>query len=142
MRPAMWTRRVLFGLGISATAWSLALATLPPKEPPDYFYLVFFEPGSTELSAQARATIAGAVRESKEWAQLPVFVDGHGDAAESAATGIALSQARAEAVKAELIRAGVAPNRIQRVKGYGNSKPFRPKGEMLDRRVEIRIGDI
>lgn len=142
MRSSVWTRRALLGGGISTAASSLAFATLPPKKPPDYFFLIFFEHGSAELSAQARNTIVVAERESKEWAQLPVFVDGHSDAAESAAAGIALSQVRAEAVKAELVRAGVAPDRIHRVKGYSNSKPFRPKGEMADRRVEIRIGDI
>ena len=71
-----------------------------------------------------------------------VRLAGHTDNVGSPESNKALSQARAESVRQQLIAFGVAPDRI-RAYGYGDTKPIATndteEGRALNRRVEITL---
>lgn len=73
-----------------------------------------------------------------------VRIEGHTDNAGTPAKNKSLSQRRAEAVKAYLVKAGVAAGRLQ-AKGYGQEKPIADnataEGRGTNRRVEFVIVD-
>lgn len=84
-----------------------------------------------DLTARAAADCPGRLR-----------IEGHTDDTGSAAINDALSQRRAEAVRAALIQRGVSPSRLIAV-GYGASRPVGDNateaGRALNRRIEIHI---
>ncbi|HET6343598.1 MAG TPA: OmpA family protein, partial [Myxococcota bacterium] len=69
-------------------------------------------------------------------------VDGHTDNKGNPAKNLNLSQRRADSVMAFLIKAGVAPDRLE-AHGYGDTKPVAPntteKDRAKNRRVEFKI---
>ena len=71
---------------------------------------------------------------------LKFEIDGHTDSSGAAPHNLALSQQRADAVKAELTALGIAPDRLT-AKGYGDTKPMAdnstPEGKANNRRVEF-----
>jgi OOP family OmpA-OmpF porin len=71
-----------------------------------------------------------------------IRIDGHTDSQGNNAANLKLSQARAEAVRAYLERAGVEPKRLT-AKGFGETSPIAdnrtPEGREQNRRVEITI---
>jgi OOP family OmpA-OmpF porin len=71
-----------------------------------------------------------------------VLVEGHTDSTGTAALNQRLSQARADAVVNELVKRGVAKERLA-AKGFGPSRPIAsndtPEGREANRRVEISI---
>ncbi len=73
-----------------------------------------------------------------------VEIQGHTDNRGKASTNMALSNARAQAVRAFLIDHGVEPVRLD-AQGYGDAKPVEPnktsKGRAANRRVEFHIID-
>jgi outer membrane protein OmpA-like peptidoglycan-associated protein len=73
---------------------------------------------------------------------IKVRVEGHTDSRGSDAFNMKLSQARAESVRAYLIRQGVAPDRME-PRGFGETAPIADnrtkKGRDLNRRVEFMI---
>lgn len=99
-----------------------------------------FASGSANLTATAQASIYALVT------QLPasgtITVVGHTDSQGSEAANQALSQRRADAVRALLEQAGVAPGRLRAV-GKGPSEPVADNGTAAgrarNRRVEIIV---
>ena len=73
---------------------------------------------------------------------LGVRVEGHADERGADDFNLALSQRRAEAVRAHLIRAGVGPDRLT-AKGWGEQKPLVEESTeeawAVNRRVEFHI---
>ena len=73
----------------------------------------------------------------------PVLVEGHTDDRGSAAYGLRLSRARAEAVAGWLSREGGIPGRLLRTRGLGESSPVvpntSPENRQRNRRVVISI---
>ncbi|HEV2577056.1 MAG TPA: OmpA family protein [Acidobacteriaceae bacterium] len=71
---------------------------------------------------------------------LKFEIDGHTDNSGDAAHNQALSQERAEAVKAQLVSMGISEDRLT-TKGYGDTKPMAsndtPDGKANNRRVEF-----
>lgn len=67
-------------------------------------------------------------------------VEGHTDSDGADATNQTLSEKRAEAVRAELVRLGITTDRLTS-KGWGESKPMTandtPEGKAQNRRVEF-----
>ena len=89
---------------------------------------VFFEEGSTELSARACSVLAAQAAWLKRYPQSSVVVEGHADDPGPAGENTALSESRAEAVRVRLLGEGVAPERIV-TKVYGRDRPVAICGE-------------
>jgi outer membrane protein OmpA-like peptidoglycan-associated protein len=74
--------------------------------------LVFFSDGSAELGTRARRVLEAQA----EWLQAQptarVTIEGHADDSGSAVDNLKLSEARAKAVQARLVEAGIAPGRL------------------------------
>jgi outer membrane protein OmpA-like peptidoglycan-associated protein len=107
---------------------------------------VFFEPGSAELSAEAKANIDVAIIETqganvKGWI---VAVAGYADSTGGPERNRLLSERRADAVINCLVIGNDVPlQRVVRSLGYGESNPAAAndtkESRALNRRVEIRI---
>ena len=73
-----------------------------------------------------------------------VRIEGHTDSNGNDVANLKLSQARADAVMAQLLKRGIDPGRMQAV-GYGEENPIAPnltaKGRAANRRTEFNIVD-
>lgn len=87
-------------------------APQPVVAPPVKTFIVFFDFDKTELSAHARDVIAAAVKTAKDNGFAKVKIVGHTDTAGSDAYNQALSVKRAETVKDEFVRLGIAAEGI------------------------------
>jgi outer membrane protein OmpA-like peptidoglycan-associated protein len=85
--------------------------TAMPEQAP-VSYQVFFPLGSTQLGEQDRNTLNAAAQVYKTKSNATVTVTGYADTVGSPATNMALSQARANAVKTNLVQAGVPAGSI------------------------------
>lgn len=76
----------------------------------------------------------------KENPSVKLEIGGHTDSDGDDASNLKLSQARADAVKTQLVTMGIDASRLN-TKGYGESKPVSnnttPEGKTLNRRVEF-----
>ncbi len=101
---------------------------------------VNFDHDSAKLRPGSLAILDNAAATLKEWGEVKVEVAGHADSINSDAYNRKLSQRRAEAVRAYLIKKGVAADRLT-AKGYGESKPVADnktrEGRAKNRRVEL-----
>ena len=122
-------RRLLFGFLL------LALARCAFDQPDDVFP-VFFTPFSAQLDTPATAIVANAATLSKRNPAAPVEVIGYADVATGPVSNASLSQQRADAVTAELIKDGVPGSQI--VTKAGGVPPSSSPG-VKDRRAEIDI---
>lgn len=103
--------------------------------------LVFLS-GTNSLNDASRASVARAATLLKSCETFDVEVGGHTDNLGNPATSLPLSQQRADAVKAALVKLGVSAGRITS-RGYGETRPMAPNttsaGRIANRRVEIRV---
>jgi outer membrane protein OmpA-like peptidoglycan-associated protein len=103
---------------------------------------VNFKPGSSDLTPDSEAKLArfaDALRDPT-LARRRFEIGGHTDASGSAEKNLALSQARAEAVRTFLVAHGVEGSRLQ-ARGYGSeglAVPDQPR-DPRNRRVEARV---
>jgi len=101
---------------------------------------VNFDSDSARLRPESLAILDNAAATLKEWGEVKVEVAGHTDSTNSDAYNLRLSQRRAEAVRAYLIKQGVAADRLT-AKGYGESRPVADNktaaGRYKNRRVEL-----
>lgn len=78
----------------------------------------------------------------KDYPNMRVSIEGHTDTVGAEAMNMKLSQARAEEVRAYLVKKGVAPERLEAI-GYGPTKPIASNktevGRAKNRRTEFRI---
>ncbi len=102
-----------------------------------------FEPSRAALHASSDAlldTVAAVLRAHPE--MVKVEVQGHTDNKGPADVNTAVSQKRAEAVVAALVKRGIDPGRLV-AKGYGPTRPIfaniTTAGRQKNRRVEIHI---
>lgn len=116
-----------------------------PAPSPARSYLVFFDWDSANLSDRARSVVAVAARNSTSAQLTHIIVNGYTDSSgEQTAKGRAYNQTlslrRADVIKSELVRDGVAAGLIS-VHGLGASNPLVQtaigKREAQNRRVEI-----
>ena len=105
-------------------------------------FLVFFDWDRSALTPEARKIIASAADEFKRTGSTRIVATGHTDLSGSPQYNLRLSERRAEAVKAELVRLGVPATVITTV-GKGEEDPLVPTKdgvrEAQNRRVEIVI---
>ena len=101
---------------------------------------VNFEPGSVRLTSDSITILDNAAASLIEWGEVRVEVAGHTDSTDSAAFNLELSQRRAEAVRAYLVKKGVRAERLT-ARGYGEAEPVAGNrtaaGRLQNRRVEL-----
>ncbi len=101
---------------------------------------VNFDNDKATLRPEALAILNNAAVTLKEWGDVKVEVAGHTDSMSDDAYNLKLSQRRAEAVRANLVKAGVAAERLT-AKGYGEASPVADnateEGRFKNRRVEL-----
>jgi outer membrane protein OmpA-like peptidoglycan-associated protein len=104
---------------------------------------VSFDDGRATIQKRSNALLDNVARVLIAHPELPrVRVEVHADEAGRPEKNKALSQARADAVKAYLVNKGVAPERLDAV-GLGDTGPVQPKdtrgGREANRRVEFNL---
>jgi len=118
---------------------------VPPAAPkaaaPDRF-LVFFDWDKAVVTAEGRRVVAAAAEAYKTSGQATVVATGYTDLSGPPAYNYKLSERRAAAVKAELVRLGVPTTSIKTI-GRGENDPLVPTAdgvrEPQNRRVEIQL---
>lgn len=115
-----------------------APAPAPPPVARDF--LVFFDWDSAALTPQAMAILRQASDAAKTLGGVRVVATGHADRSGPAAYNVGLSERRADAVRAELVRLGIAGGEIATLaKGETDPLVATPDGvrEPQNRRVSI-----
>jgi len=106
---------------------------------------VYFATGRSKIKRRSYSLLNEVALTLKANMQIKgVRIEGHTDSRGKRKRNLKLSQARAEAVRNFLIRAGVAPGRLF-AQGYGPDKPVADnrtrRGRRQNRRVEFTILD-
>jgi outer membrane protein OmpA-like peptidoglycan-associated protein/tetratricopeptide (TPR) repeat protein len=103
---------------------------------------IFFETGKATLSPQSNLELEKAVELLKTNPTMIIEVGGHTDNTGDDASNMKLSHDRAKSVREYLVKAGIAPERVQ-AKGYGESNPVATNdtddGRKANRRTEFVI---
>ncbi len=97
---------------------------------------VLFKQGQAELLPEASPALNKLAADLLAAPTLRLRVAGHTDRIGEPGKNQVLSEQRAAAVQAYLVRAGVAAGRIETV-GYGDSRPLYPSPDVRNRRVEV-----
>jgi len=101
-----------------------------------------FASGASTLPKGAIPSLDQIAALLQQYPQLTVIIDGHTDSSGSESINLALSKARAEAVKQGLIERGVAAERLT-AEGLGEARPVgdnaTPAGRLKNRRVEVLV---
>jgi len=116
-----------------------ALAAQPPREKR---FTLHFPEGRDEIADESRAVLDAALAEIAARPVQDVLVVGHTDLVGSGPLNDALARQRADTVRAELIRRGIAADAVQ-ASGRGSREPAVPAvpgvAEPRNRRVEIVV---
>jgi len=106
-----------------------------------------FKTGSDEILRSSNATLDAAVKVLKDFPDLKLEIQGHTDnqammKGSKFADNMALSQARADAVKTYMVGKGIDESRLT-AKGYGDTVPVADNknkaGQAKNRRVEFKL---
>lgn len=107
------------------------------------FTNVHFKTGSSELTAASAAQLANMVAISKAFSNAKFRFGGYTDSTGNAATNLALSQKRAEAVGAMVIKLGAPAASFESAKGFGKEWPIADnttvEGRAMNRRVAVNV---
>ena len=102
---------------------------------------ILFEFGKSDLKPESRPVLKEIASTLKEHGDLKVLIEGHTDNVGTPASNLTLSDARAAAVKAALVKDYGADEQRITTKGFGDTKPAVPnttaEGRAQNRRVEI-----
>ncbi len=120
-------------------AFGSALAALPGR--PKSFLLYFLE-GKDEFTPESGVALDKMLTELRQRGAPDVVVIGHTDRVSNEKFNDRLSLQRAERVRAELVKLGIAETRIQ-IAGRGEREPLVPTGDNVseprNRRVEVSV---
>jgi outer membrane protein OmpA-like peptidoglycan-associated protein len=97
---------------------------------------VLFKLGTPELLPEGLPALNQLANELKARPQLKLRIAGHTDKIGEPDKNQILSEQRADAVKAYLVKAGIAAERISTV-GFGDTRPVYPSPDARNRRVEV-----
>jgi len=101
---------------------------------------ILFDTGKATLKAESEAALATVIELLKSDAALKLEVQGHTDNVGAPAANLKLSKDRADAVKAFLVKGGIADARLTTA-GLGDTKPVAPnttdEGRAQNRRVVL-----
>ncbi len=101
---------------------------------------ITFDIDKSDIKPQSMGTLNMIVGVLKSNPDLKFEIDGHTDNTGETAHNLTLSQQRADAVKAQLIKMGIDAGRLT-TKGFGDTKPISdndtPEGRANNRRVEF-----
>jgi outer membrane protein OmpA-like peptidoglycan-associated protein len=103
---------------------------------------VFFASAKYRVLPRSFALLDQVAQVLKDNPAMRISIEGHTDNVGGRQANVKLSQRRAEAVKAYLVRKGIDPARLE-AKGFGPTKPIASnktaKGKAKNRRTEFRI---
>jgi len=103
---------------------------------------ILFDTGKSVVRDEGQVYIDRVAKILKERSNANVSVEGHTDNVGSADLNMKLSEARAQAVRAALLKAGVDARRVA-AKGHGFSRPVgdnaTPEGRQMNRRTDILL---
>ncbi|QCP54817.1 BON domain-containing protein [Trinickia violacea] len=124
------------GLRVSASEQGLLDQTLANRT-------IEFETGSATLAPEGRAILNQMAAVLSKMPGKSVEIIGHTDNSGNRSSNIALSQARADAVKGYLVTQGIAPQSMATM-GVGPDQPIASNdtadGRARNRRIEFRVG--
>jgi len=113
---------------------------------PDPVYLdslLLFAPGSAELKPESTKVLIDGLMHIKAQPDWLIVVTGHSDNSGTERQNLALSQARAAAVRDWMQRMGEIPGQCFVVQGLGSSQPIASndseQGRSANRRVDVRL---
>ena len=105
---------------------------------------MLFATGRAELQPGVRRSIERLAEVLRQHPERRVLIEGFADSTGGSAMNLRLSQRRAEAVRSALVRAGVAPQRLE-VRAFGEEYPVADnataEGRQQNRRVELLFSD-
>ena len=123
------------GLRVTATSQAVLDQTLANR-------VIEFEPGSALLAESGKLILDEMTSAMKIVNAKKVEVIGHTDNSGAPARNLALSRARADAVRTYLVAKGIAPELIA-TSGMGADQPISPnnteEGRKRNRRIEFRV---
>jgi outer membrane protein OmpA-like peptidoglycan-associated protein len=119
--------------------WGAALGVTPPGP---RSFLLYFVTGTDILTSDSRRQLPDILASIREYPAPEVSVTGHTDTVGAAEANARLGLDRAEAIRGELIRAGLDAALIE-VESHGESNPLVPTADGVDeprnRRVEVTV---
>ena len=108
-----------------------------------YAKTILFDVNKSVVKTQAEFILDNIAKIINENDDFNFIIEGHTDNTGVAEHNLQLSQERADAIKAYLIRKGVKAKRLE-AKGYGQTRPIESndteRGREINRRVEINVG--
>lgn len=122
---------------VDTAAVTTAPAPILPVTPaPVLLPTVLFLIGRPELLPSANPALSQLAAELKARPALKLLIAGHADRVGEPGKNQVLSEQRAEAVKAYLVKTGIPAKRLSTV-GYGDTRPRYPSPDVRNRRVEV-----
>jgi OmpA-OmpF porin, OOP family len=107
------------------------------------FTNVKFKTGGSEITEESMAQLKNMVEIAKAYPNAVFKFGGYTDNTGNAASNVALSQKRADAVAAMVTKLGAAANSIAGAKGYGQEFPIgdnaTAEGRAMNRRVAVNV---